>query len=253
MKQFSVSELISKLMLVRWSTTSSTSTMFNDLKIRHGFIGTSADPSSTPPTAHHVQQIHGIDIVKASSVTAPSISNSETAERPAADGLYSLDGTCIAVKTADCLPVLIASANGEFTQAIHAGWRGLTAGILAKGVNLTRDFYPINQCRFAIGPAVSREAFEVGPEIVTALQSDACALKFGAWALPVSKGRSDRWHVDLSLAAALQLMIAGAEPQHIEIIRACTVNDQNSGQFLWNSFRRQGKGCQSNWSWIQGA
>ncbi len=255
MTDHSVAQLISSLKLVCWSSTSSTSTLLSQLQIKHGFIGTALIPPNQPclaPTPHHIRQVHGTDIIASSNLTTPSFSEAENSMRPPADGLYSTTNQCIAVKTADCLPVLISSTDGAFTAAVHAGWRGLTAGILMKAVHIAKQHHPLAQCRFVIGPAISREAFEVGPEIVEAMKGDACGLHLDAWALPVSKGKLDRWHIDLSLAATLQLILAGVEPHHIEVIRACTVNDQKDGNFLWNSFRRQGKACPSNWAWIQG-
>jgi polyphenol oxidase len=248
MKDFSATDLISALKQVRWSTTSSTSSLLTELRIQHGFIGTLPAEVTQANPPHHCRQVHGTEIISASALTLPSIEN---ATRTAADGLYSLDGQCIAIKTADCLPVLVAATHSPFTQAVHAGWRGLTSGILFNAVKIAGHYQPVKQCRFVIGPAISREAFEVGPEIVDALKSEACGLLRDSWQLPLSKGKADRWHVDLSLAAVLQLLRSGVEPEHIEVLRACTVLDTKDEKFLWNSFRRQGKGCDSNWSWIQ--
>ena len=248
MQEIRVTELISALKQVRWSTTASTSSLLTELHIRHGFTGTPVAELAHLNPPHHCRQVHGTEIVATSALTLPSI---ESAARIAADGLYSVDGQRIAVKTADCLPVLMAATQSPFTQAVHAGWRGLTDGILFNAVKIARDHQPLNQCRFVIGPAISREAFEVGPELVDALKSETCGLLPNTWMLPLSKGKTDRWHVDLSLAATLQLLILGVEPEHIEVIHACTVLDTKDGKFLWNSFRRQGKGCDSNWSWIQ--
>jgi copper oxidase (laccase) domain-containing protein len=80
-----------------------------------------------------------------------------------------------------------------------------------------------------------------------------------AWPLAVAKGRNDRWHIDLQLAAAIQLHLAGVKPENIEVIRSCTRTDvqlknqqvQTSKAFTWHSYRREGQGCGSNWSWIK--
>ena len=68
-----------------------------------------------------------------------------------------------AVLTADCLPVVLASTNGDVCAIAHAGWRGLCNGILEATVNAMN-------CRPAdilvwLGPAISQPAFEVGAEV----------------------------------------------------------------------------------------
>jgi hypothetical protein len=173
-------------------------------------------------------------------------------ERPEADGIYSTNAETVAVKTADCLPVLIASTNGNFIAAIHAGWRGFTSGILINALKIAQSHQAITTLRVVVGTAISRERFEVGPEVVHAMQGQDCGLTDDAWSLAVTKGQADRWHVDLPVAAALQMSIAGVEPRHIEVIQSCTVTSKRENQCLWASYRRDGKGCGSNWTWIRG-
>ncbi|MEI6399223.1 MAG: laccase domain-containing protein, partial [Pseudomonadota bacterium] len=156
------------------------------------------------------------------------------------------------VKTADCLPVLIASTNGAFVAAVHAGWRGFASGILINALKIAHSNQAVNTLRVVVGPAISRQKFEVGPEVVEAMQAVECGLSDEVWGITVSKGRNDRWHVDLPVAAALQMMIAGIKPNHIEVIQSCTVTSQKENQCLWASYRREGKACGSNWTWIRG-
>ena len=224
-----------------------TSALLDKSDIEHGFTGkkNAADVARVAP--HHVTQVHGTKLIEASDLTVYDSSN-----RPQGDGIFSLDGETVAVKTADCLPVLMASTHGKMVTAIHAGWRGFTAGILLNAVAEARRHLAINSFRFVIGPAISREAFEVGPEVVDAIQNADCGMSHESWALAVSKGQKDRWHVDLSTAAAIQLILAGVDPAHIEVIQACTMTDKSNDTPNWNSFRRDGKGCGSNWAWVRG-
>jgi copper oxidase (laccase) domain-containing protein len=75
----------------------------------------------------------------------------------------------------------------------------------------------------------------------------------------VAKGKRDRWHVDLQVAAAMQLYLAGISSSNIEIMRSCTRDesfslDQDSSKEttpVWHSYRRDGKSCGSNWTWIK--
>ncbi len=69
--------------------------------------------------------------------------------------------TCV-VMTADCLPVLLCSKNGDFVAAVHAGWRGLVDGILEKAV---QKYPKPDQLLAWIGPAISQKHFEVGHDV----------------------------------------------------------------------------------------
>lgn len=68
-----------------------------------------------------------------------------------------------AVLTADCLPVLITNTSGSQVAAVHAGWRGLQAGIIEK--TLTKFQTPAAELLVWLGPAIGPEAFEVGAEV----------------------------------------------------------------------------------------
>ncbi|TGD71573.1 peptidoglycan editing factor PgeF [Mangrovimicrobium sediminis] len=100
-----------------------------------------------------LQQVHGADVVRAAGRGCPQ-----------ADACWTdTPGIACAVLTADCLPVLFASADGAVVAAAHAGWRGLLAGVLeatvaAMGVDPGR-------LQAWMGPAIGPRAFEVGPEV----------------------------------------------------------------------------------------
>lgn len=242
-------KILKNLASVCWSPSQSTSTLLTSRNIIHGFCGVD---TPHPDTVHHVKQVHGITVVQAQD----SATSNQVITRSEADGVWTnQSGISIAVKTADCLPVLFAACDRQKSQykyvmAVHAGWRGLVAGIFPKAVqtlmtqNPNVDPSSIVAC---IGPAISREQFEVGPEVVEAVMQESFELDPTAKPLAISKGRQDRWHFDLATAAALQLMETGVQPNQIEVIQACT----NSLPGIWHSYRREGKGCGSNWSWIE--
>ncbi len=99
---------------------------------------------------YEVKQVHGKDIA-----TTP-LPKKELVE---ADGLLSLgEEPChLAIKTADCLPVAFLGLKG--CANIHAGWRGLHAGIL-----LDPSLKKLEPQKIIIGPAIQRESYEVGEE-----------------------------------------------------------------------------------------
>jgi hypothetical protein len=126
-----------------------------------------------------------------------------TAQPPIADACVVRNGPCPAVVlTADCLPLLIASADGSEVAAVHAGWRGLAAGVIEATLASLRT--PAAQLSVWLGPAIGPAAFEVGPEVRAAmLDADAgCAAAF-------QPGQGDRWHADLYALARRRLQTAG--------------------------------------------
>lgn len=206
----------------------------------HGFVGRGRP---APHELHHVKQVHGTCLVEANSGSNSSLASS----RDEGDGIWTrATGVAVAVKTADCLPVLIADPIGRMVMSVHAGWRGLCAGILGQAVQLFRTIggNP-EQLVVAVGPAASRERYEVGEEVIAALFEGNIALHKSQAALAIAKGRDDRWHLDLKVAAVFDLVNQGLRPERIEVIQACTMSEAT-----WHSFRREGQGCGSNWSWI---
>lgn len=74
-------------------------------------------------------------------------------------------GLACTVMMADCLPVLLCGADGSSVAAAHAGWRGITAGVLAATVEALRRQTPAAEIMAWLGPCIGPEAFEVGAEV----------------------------------------------------------------------------------------
>lgn len=206
--------------------------------VTHGFQGVGLDT----PTAHHLRQVHGTSLIRVSGPVR------DTAPCGEADGLITTTaGTRIAIKTADCLPLLAVSLDRSFAFAVHAGWRGLTAGILREAVAAAKSAgVDASLLRVAIGPAIGRERYEVGDDVIDAIFSSTFGLAPQDAALCVAKGRGDKWHADLLLAAVLSLLDQGVPPAQIAAMQGCTFSSPE-----WHSFRREGKGRGSNWAWIE--
>jgi hypothetical protein len=235
---------ISFLSGVRWSSSKTTSALLTQHAIPHGFTGIHG---TLPTHAHYGKQVHGVDIHSADA----TFNGPHAVDRQTCDGIWTSErGACVAVKTADCIPVLLATKDGTCVAAVHAGWRGLVAGILPAAVQLLLRQNPgvdVSSLIACIGPAISRNAFEVGPEVIAATASSRFGMDPTARALTISKGHGDRWHLDLSAAAVLQLAALQVTPEHIEVIQACTKSLEHD----WHSYRREGKGCGLNWAWIE--
>ncbi|QIZ49242.1 purine nucleoside phosphorylase YfiH [Dickeya zeae] len=171
-----------------------------------------------PVMPHWLQQVHGTQVINLDQVSSDSLTG---------DAAYTTrqDRVC-AVMTADCLPVLFCSANGDEVAAAHAGWRGLQAGVLEETL---RHFHARPADILAwMGPAIGAQQFEVGGEVREAfLQVDPiadCAF------VP----RNGKFLADIYQLARLRLEAAGVT--QVFGGEYCTVSD--SGRFF--SYRRDG-------------
>ncbi len=102
-----------------------------------------------------LNQTHSADILQ--------VSTTHPDDRPDADGSFTcLPDTVLAVLSADCLPVVISDRQGTQLAVVHAGWRGLAAGILSRAIAAFKK----DSALFAwMGPAIGPEKFEVGQEV----------------------------------------------------------------------------------------
>jgi hypothetical protein len=228
-------EIVSLLQRARYAESGPESGLLNPWVQGAGFCGLQAPRDRY----QYNRQVHGVEIIRAEP-------GRQSGQEPA-DGIWTREpGLAVAVRTADCLPVLFAAKDRSMVMAVHAGWRGLTSGILTTAVRtFAQQGFAPEQLVAAIGPAISRECYEVGPEVVTALYSNACGLTEQAAGLCIAKGRTDRWHVDLQCAAVLSLAEQGMPPEQIEVLRVCTFKSAD-----YNSYRREGRVVASNISWI---
>ena len=82
-------------------------------------------------------------------------------------------GRVLAIMVADCLPVVIADAEGQVLGAAHAGWRGLSGGVLENTLAAMRAKAPQAAAWHAwIGPGIGPQEFEVGQDVLDAFVAD---------------------------------------------------------------------------------
>jgi hypothetical protein len=133
-----------------------------------------------------------------------------------ADALISSEpGMGIAVKSADCLPILLADPEHRAVAAIHAGWRGCVAGVAIRTVKRMETLLGTRPERLlaSFGPSIGNCCFEVGPEV---------ARQFSPW-FP-ERGDLDRQtYVDLPEASRRQLVSCGLRTERIASLAPCTV------------------------------
>lgn len=131
-----------------------------------------------PAEPQWLNQVHGTQVVRWGS---SDFDNGP----PDADAIISdQPGSLCVVRTADCLPVLLCSSDGKEIAAIHAGWRGLSAGIIDATLDAMKT--PAQDLLAWLGPAISQPAFEVGPEV---RDSFGVLGDLDAWFEPNERGR----------------------------------------------------------------
>ncbi len=135
-----------------------------------------------------------------------------------ADALVTQEpDTLLAIRVADCVPILLADESGKLVAAAHAGWRGVVSGVLKRTVRtmLELDAKASGICA-AIGPCISAEHFEVGTEV-----AEAFARADLAPAIIEQPGRKP--HIDLVRALVMQLESLGVT--RIDTTDRCSVRD----------------------------
>jgi YfiH family protein len=148
-----------------------------------------------PSAPRWLRQVHGVAVADLD-VLPPD------AGEPVADAsIATRPGIVSVVRTADCLPVLLAADDGSAVAAAHAGWRGLAAGVLENTVHaLSARLAPGVTLRAWLGPAIGPGNFEVGPEVRDAfLAADARA------GVAFAPGREHKWFCDLYCIARQRL------------------------------------------------
>jgi YfiH family protein len=161
-------------------------------------------------------------------------------QEPADAALAAMPNEACVVMTADCLPVIFCDKAGTRVAAAHAGWRGLSAGVLEATVK-AMDI-PSSDLMAWFGPAIGPEAYEVGEEVRAAFvqQSAKAAAAF-------KPGKAvGKWWCDLYLLARQRLEAAGLKSIHGGGF--CTYTERD--RFF--SFRRDGEcGRMATLIWLE--
>lgn len=128
-------------------------------------------------------------------------------------------GTAVAVKTADCVPILIEDRAKGWVAAVHAGWRGVLGDIASHTLwAMQRAGTRLDDVAVAIGPCIQRCCFEVGDELVSRFGA-----AFGSEVVSLRDG--DKRHLDLPLALHIALRRLGVPMERIDVLPACTKCD----------------------------
>ncbi len=124
-------------------------------------------------------------------------------------------GHLVAVATADCVPVLLLACgrDAHWAAAVHAGWRGMLAGVLEAAVAAAvRAGIDADSLVAALGPSIGPCCYEVGDEVGSGFDRAGLGMALGP----------DRRRLDLAAAGRELLLRAGLAAGHVETLAPCT-------------------------------
>lgn len=172
----------------------------------------------SPDKLFFPSQIHKTRIVEVSS-------NTPVEELMETDALITNEkGICIAVMSADCVPILLFDKKNNAVGAVHSGWRGTVAKILEKTLQQMQASYGTRgeDVIAGIGPSVCQDSYEVGEEVVSEVVNSFDSAQELLIAQPGNKAKLDLWK-----ANKIQLMNFGVKESSIEIGDLCTVKNND--------------------------
>jgi YfiH family protein len=147
---------------------------------------------------------------------------------PQADALVTDDPhTALAVRVADCVPILVADRRRPAVAAVHAGWRGTSQSIAAATVATMRDAYGCDPADLiaVIGPSACGDRFEVGEDVVDDFRASGHDdARLARWFV---RGRGPRPYADLWAANRDQLIDAGLPADAVIVAGACTMTHRD--------------------------
>lgn len=175
------------------------------------------------------RQVHGTDVVS-EQAARDAFGRGAPAE---ADAIVStVPGRGVGIVTADCVPILVATRDGSRVAAIHAGWRGLAAGVIEAGIE-AMGVEP-GGLSAAVGPAARGCCYEVDDPVAQALEVRYTALLAGV----LVPGRPGRFQLDLPELTFRILRELGLAPNRIGTThRLCTICTPGP---RFESYRREG-------------
>ena len=162
-----------------------------------------------------IDQVHGDRIVVVEDL------QDETSPVRCDAVLTARRGVALAVKTADCVPLLLVDREKQVVGVVHAGWRGTALGIAAKAVKTLKERFDSKPADIlaAIGPAVGACCYQVDGKVYDAFKKLSAVRERAFRACQDVEGR---WMLDLESANIIQLVEAGIPRENIFSAALCT-------------------------------
>lgn len=177
-------------------------------------------------------QVHGTEVI---AITDDNHFKTKMLDKSCCDGLVTnLPNLLVGVKTADCVPILLADSRTRAVGAVHAGWRGTSMSIIAHAIESMRKHYASDPQDLiaAIGPAASVCCYEIGEEVI-----DIFIKNFDYGADLLVPTRANHALIDLKEANRRQLITSGVTASNIYSAPLCTICRER----LFFSYRREKK------------
>ena len=143
-------------------------------------------------------------------------------------------GVTVAVRTADCVPILVHDPRRRVVAAIHAGWRGAVAGIVPKTITLmeTRFGSMQSDLRISIGPSAGPCCYEVDDPVL-----DHLRVGLPDWQSVVRDYQGHKARLDLKALIRRQVEEQGVSSPSVSAVNLCTICHDE----LFFSYRREGR------------
>lgn len=174
-----------------------------------------------------LKQIHGALVVEPGTVEAGAV-----AVVGRGDALVTAEeGLVLAIATADCVPVVLVDVEAGALAVVHAGWRGTAARVVDAALDaLVARGARTDRVLALFGPSISGSVYEVGPEVLAALEGTLPAAA-------VAPGRDDRSWLDVAACNESALLSRGVGAGRIVRPRLCTFLEDAR----FSSYRRDGE------------
>ena len=172
-----------------------------------------------------INQVHSNSILRVSRL------DKKTNKRRA-DGLISTDCVSLAIKTADCIPLLLCNPKNHSIAAIHVGWRGLVSGIIPKIIKKISQGNSLESILVAIGPHIGVCCYTVPSQRLEYFTS------YIKKENTVQRKKHKNVYLDIGKVAMMQLEMMGIRRSQIDLLPYCTSCDSR-----FNSYRRDGPDC----------
>jgi polyphenol oxidase len=162
------------------------------------------------PRAVHARQVHGARVLRHAAGEAGLF------VADAADGHLTADtGVLLTISVADCVPIYLVAPARRIVGMLHAGWRGVAAGMLEEGLRRLHAGWQLTpgELELHLGPAICGACYEVGREVLEGVGLDGDA----------ESARADApAHVDLRATLARRAVTAGVDAGRLSVSALCT-------------------------------
>ncbi|MBF0493419.1 MAG: peptidoglycan editing factor PgeF [Deltaproteobacteria bacterium] len=203
-------------------------------------------PGFIPSPLFEMKQVHGDRIL-----LLDSPEKFDLLYRTEADAVIcTVPQIAIAVRTADCVPILISHPYG-IVAAVHAGWRGTKLRILQKTLVQIKEKFNVDlsEIHVVIGPSICEKCYEVGEEVAIAILNEVESL--GQEDGLVAKKNGGKYFLNLKLANQLLARAAGVLESQLTVRPECTLCNEEEFYSYRGSNKKQEPSEGRNYSWIK--